>query len=318
VPFSDTADVGRVVAEFEAGATIVLQGLHLYWERLALFCRALEGELDHPAQANAYFTPRDSQGLAVHHDTHDVFVLQVGGEKRWLVYEPVWPLPLREQRYRPELGTRDEVAHDVTLRPGDTLYLPRGWLHEAVTSASDSLHVTVGINVYTWLDAFKAALKECASDVAFRRAPDDGDAEALVQRLRARLSPEDVARRRRARFVKTRRPILGRQVTQVRALDRLGMETLVERRPTVLAELTGSGERVTLTFEGKEIVLPPHARSEAEFAAQAEEPFRPSDLPGELDAEGRLALVRRLVREGFLRLSEPDAPWPRSDGGAEP
>ena len=72
-PFSGTAEVGRVLSEFEAGATLVLQGLHLTWRPLAEFCRALERELEHPAQANAYFTPSEAQGLPVHHDTHDVF-----------------------------------------------------------------------------------------------------------------------------------------------------------------------------------------------------------------------------------------------------
>ena len=306
-PFTATAEVGRVLAEFEAGATLVLQGLHLFWPPLAEFCRTLEAELGHPAQANAYFTPRDAQGLPVHHDTHDVFSLQVEGEKRWLVYEPALELPLKEQRYEPELGGPGEVVHDVTLRPGDTLYLPRGWLHEAATSSSDSLHVTVGVNVYTWLDAFKAALEECAEEVAFRRSP-DGDADDLVDRLRARLEREDVARRRRRRLVGSRRPILDGQLTQLRALEDLTLETLVERRPTVLFELDGA----TLVFEGKEVVFPEEARADLELVAQADEPFRPADLLGDLDNETRLVLVRRLVREGFLRLSEP-AP----SGGAD-
>jgi ribosomal protein L16 Arg81 hydroxylase len=28
---------------------------------------------------------------------------------------------------------------ELTLRAGDTLYLPRGWLHDALTSETDSL-----------------------------------------------------------------------------------------------------------------------------------------------------------------------------------
>ena len=55
-------------------------------------------DLGHPVQANAYATPAGAQGFAVHHDTHDVFVLQVAGEKRWLVYEPALELPLKDQR----------------------------------------------------------------------------------------------------------------------------------------------------------------------------------------------------------------------------
>lgn len=304
------------MAEFEAGATIVLQGLHLNWEPLAVFSRELERDLGHTVQANAYYTPRDSQGLAVHHDTHDVFVLQVAGEKRWLVYDPVFPLPLKQQRYRRELGGPGEVVHDVVLRPGDTLYLPRGWLHEAVTSETDSLHITVGVNVYTWIDAFKAALAECEQEEAFRRSvPEEGDGgEDLLDGLRARLRPDLVTDRRRRRFLATRRPIRGGQLTQVRALGRLGLETELERRPTVLAELDGT----TLTFEGKRLDFPTHVTEELEFIAASEEPFRAADLPGELDAESRLVLVRRLVREGFLLVSEParGGPSPGSDGRA--
>src|SRR5205814_2308748 len=127
----------------------------------------------------------DSQGLAVHHDTHDVFVLQVAGEKRWLVYEPAFELPLKDQRYAKEMGEPAEPVHDVTLGPGDTLYLPRGWLHQALTSQSDSLHLTIGVNVYTWIDAFRAAVETLADDVAFRHSvPEDGDgADALLSRL---------------------------------------------------------------------------------------------------------------------------------------
>jgi hypothetical protein len=302
VPFSGTADVGRVLAEFEAGATLVLQGLHHTWPPLSEFCRVLERELGHPAQANAYFTPRKAQGLPVHHDTHDVFSLQVAGEKRWLVYEPALELPLKDQRYNPQLGAPGEPVHDVLLKPGDTLYLPRGWLHEAMTSSTDSFHITVGVNVYTWLDAFKAALAECGDDADFRRSP-EGDAEELVERLLARLGPEDVAARQRRRLVRTRRPVLPGQLTQLRALEALTLETPLERRPTVLFDLDGP----TLSYEGKQIAFPAAAEEALAFVAYSDEPFTAGEMPGELDDESRLVLVRRLVREGFLRLSAPES-----------
>jgi ribosomal protein L16 Arg81 hydroxylase len=298
-PFSGTAEVGRVLSEFEEGATLVLQGLHLTWSPVAEFCRVLERELGHPAQANAYFTPRAAQGLPVHHDTHDVFSLQVAGEKRWLVYAPVLELPLKDQNYRAEMGEPGEPVHDVMLRAGDTLYLPRGWLHEAATSDTDSLHITVGVNVYTWLDAFKAALEECEGDVGFRRTP-EGDADDLVELLRERLDVEAVTRRRRRRLVKTRRPILTGQLTQLRALEDLTLETPLERRSTVLFDL----DDLALVFEEKEMRFPASAMEAIRFAATADEPFTAADLPENLDDESRLVLVRRLVREGFLVLSE--------------
>ena len=41
---------------------------------------------------------------------------------------------------------------------------------------------------------------------------------------------------------------------------------------------------------------------EVEFLASADAEFSAANLPGDLDQESRLVLVRRLVREGFLQL----------------
>ena len=305
-PFTATADVPRVLAEWEGGATIVLQALHMHWHPLAVFCRLLEEALGHGVQANAYWTPRGSQGFAVHHDTHDVLVLQVAGEKRWLLYDPLLELPLKHQRWSPALGDPGEPTGDLTLQAGDMLYLPRGWLHQAETSATDSLHLTIGITAYTWLDALRAALAECEDELPFRRGLAHGadGADELVERLRDRLAPADVERRRRRRFLDGRRPIREDSLTQLRALERLDEDTLLERRSTVVADLADDdGGGVGLVFEGKELRVPAHARAELVACFEAEEPFRAADLTGELDAEGRLVLVRRLVREGFLRVT---------------
>jgi Cupin superfamily protein len=291
-----------VLAEFESGATIVVQGLHLNRAETAEFCRGLEGAIDQGVQANAYYTPRGSQGLAVHHDTHDVFVLQIAGEKHWLVYDPVLELPLKEQRYRAELGEPGEPVIDAVLGPGDTLYLPRGWLHEARTSAVDSLHLTVGINVYTWLDALHDALADVEGELAFRRSADgEGAPPELLEVLGEKLRADEVVRRKAHRLERRRRPVLDGQLTQLRALDTLSNESVVERRPTALTAVELDGDAVTLVFHGKRLRLPERLHEEATFIAEAAAPFTAADLPGRLDDDGRLVLLRRLVREGLLR-----------------
>ena len=301
-----TVNVERVAEQFDRGATLVLQALHLQHLPLAEFCRDLEGALGHPVQTNAYYTPRSAQGLPVHHDTHDVFCLQISGEKRWVVYAPALELPLKDQRYNEDLGDPGEPLLDVTLQPGDTLYLPRGWLHKALTSETDSLHLTVGVNVYTWLDAVRAALEETArEEVGYRRAVDD-DAELqkdLLESLRRRLGREDVAARRRQKFVESRRAIRGDRFDQLRALRDLDASTPVERRESVIFDLESRGGDVSLSFEGRRISFPGHVRQELEAVATAAEPFTAAELPGSLDEAGRLVLVRRLVGEGFLRVS---------------
>jgi len=301
--FTGTADVDRVLDEWERGATIVLQGLHLHRPDLGAFCRSLERTLGHPAQVNAYYTPRAAQGLPVHHDTHDVFVLQVSGEKRWLVYKPVLELPLRNQKYTAEMGGPGEPVHDLVLRPGGMLYLPRGWLHEALTSDSDSLHLTVGVNVVTWLDALKAALEECGGELGFRRSIGDGDADELVDLLRGRLTADAVEHRAAEKLARTRRPIRDGQLSQLRAIEELDVDTEVELRETVLVHASEHNRSFELTFDGKEVAFPVRIRDEVCWVLEREDPFTAADLPGDLDDESRLVLMRRLIREGLLRIS---------------
>jgi hypothetical protein len=66
-------------------------------------------------------------------------------------------------------------------------------------------------------------------------------------------------------------------------------------------------------------VFPEHARPEVEHIFAASAPVVPRRLPGTLDEQGRLVVVRRLVREGFLRLADakPGGGAPRrNDAGA--
>jgi hypothetical protein len=53
-------------------------------------------------------------------------------------------------------------------------------------------------------------------------------------------------------------------------------------------------------FEGKEVVLPASAEAAVAAVHAAEGAFTAADLPGPLDEAGRVVLLRRLVREGYL------------------
>ncbi len=302
--FSQIASVERVAVEYAAGATLVLQALHLWRPAVALYCRGLEMRLGFPVQANAYLTPPAAQGFAVHHDTHDVLVLQVAGRKRWRLYEPRLELPLKDQRWSGDLGDVGAPIDDITLEAGDTLYVPRGWPHEAETSREEALHLTIGLHPPTRMDALRAALEGCANDVEFRRnLGADGELpDHLVERLAGRLRPDEVARRARRRFVTGRRPILHDQFTQLRALERLSVDSPLERRPTVIFEVERAATGVVIVFEGKELRLPAKAAPAVDALADSAGPISAAELPGPLDEDGRLVLIRRLVREGFLRM----------------
>ncbi|WP_445262963.1 cupin domain-containing protein [Pseudokineococcus sp. 1T1Z-3] len=150
----DQVSDDKLTRLFADGSTMVLQGLHRTWPPLVTFSQALAADLGHPVQVNAYVTPPQSRGFDDHYDVHDVFVLQVEGEKRWRLHAPVHPSPMRDQpwtsrREAVEVEAAREPLLDVTLRPGDCLYLPRGYLHAATALGGVSTHLTIGIHPWT-------------------------------------------------------------------------------------------------------------------------------------------------------------------------
>ncbi|WP_353508007.1 cupin domain-containing protein, partial [Intrasporangium sp.] len=151
---ADQVSDDKLLGLFAEGATIVLQGLHRIWSPINDFVSTLAEDLGHPVQANAYVTPRQSQGFNDHYDVHDVFVLQVAGEKNWRIRPPVHVWPTRDQpwtqyRSRVETAAEQPPLLDETLKPGDCLYLPRGFLHSATATEDVSAHLTLGVHTWT-------------------------------------------------------------------------------------------------------------------------------------------------------------------------
>lgn len=170
----DQLNSEKVLREFAGGSTLVLQALHRTWQPIAEFTRQLVGELAHPAQVNAYVTPASSRGFDPHYDVHDVFVIQIHGEKHWKIHPPVQEIPLRSQvwtDHRDAVTRRsaEPPAIDAVLQPGDVLYLPRGWIHSATALGGTSIHLTVGVAPLTRWDLVQQLVAEAAENIDLRR-----------------------------------------------------------------------------------------------------------------------------------------------------
>ncbi len=318
VRYEGAADVARIYRSFADGATIVLQSLHRSWGPLASFCRSLELFLSHPAQANAYLTPAGATALAPHHDTHDVFVLQVHGHKHWRVSEPMVDAPLPRHRSRRELAAAQPVLFETDLMPGQCLYLPRGFVHSASSQEGMSLHVTIGIHPVTVHDVLAAALDRAAEEPDLRAALPLGFARgdgagALVDAVAAgmaraslwlgSLDTAPVADEMRRRFWSQRLPLLEGQLQQLERLDQLHDGTVVVRRAGSVCEVLDDGDasRLRLLLGERELVLPRPVEP-ALLRLIGGAPLAVSELADLLDASSRLVLVRRLVIEGVVEV----------------
>ncbi len=317
----DLVHPGKVMAHFAEGATVVLQSLHRWWPPAAELCRALEIDLGHAVQANAYLTPASATGFDPHHDTHDVFVLQLHGAKDWVVREPVIEAPLGRHRSDHDEAARQPVLFETRLEPGDCLYLPRGFVHSARTESGASLHLTVGVLATTAHDVLRRLVAAAGDDPRFRRSmpahfgSDPAVAESAIKDVVAdftgwltELDPEPFATEETERFRRGRRPVLDGHLLELVALDELDDDHRVQLRPGTLWHLRpddgageeGAGEdRVLLVVADRQIGLP--APLEPALARLLDGgAHRVADLGDLLDHDSRIVLVRRLIREGVL------------------
>ena len=148
-------DAQRIEALLRRGATLVVNEIEALHPPIRALAEGLEAALGY-SHVNLYASWREVQGFSTHWDTHDVFVVQVAGCKRWDLFGESRSFPMNRD-VECDLG-RDApttVLWSEVLGPGDVLYVPRGWWHCART-ASDaagdrrgSLHLTCGIRSVT-------------------------------------------------------------------------------------------------------------------------------------------------------------------------
>ena len=308
-------DVVRLYQLFADGATIGFPHMHDHVPALAGLCRGAEQFFNCPFQTNLYFTPPNGQGFKTHHDTHDVFVLQVAGAKRWRLYDPVIRLPLPGQEFDPAKHQPGPVVEELTLRAGDLLYCPRGVPHDASATAELSLHITFGALAYSWAEVMIEAMADaCLDDEAFRRSLPVGfaaDAAAsdsleaifrdLVERFSRSARLGQAIEGLREKFISGRAALLPDQRRQVTALDAVALDSWVGGRPGLIYRCRVEGDEVKLHCHSTEIRFPRRAAAALTYALEAPR-FRVRDMSGGLDDAGKLTLVRRLIREGLVAM----------------
>ena len=325
---ADQVDPDKVRRLYAEGTSVVLQALHRTWPPVEEFAQQLAADLGHPVQVNSYLTPPDNQGFDAHYDVHDVFVLQVHGTKHWQVHPPVQDRPHRDEPWNDRSQQVRAAAQaspllEVELRPGDVLYLPRGFLHSARACGVASLHLTVGIHAWTGrhvADAVLAAADEAVRDDPRIRAAlalgidlaDPGVVrpvlvdvcEALLQAI-GDLGPADLVRALDERATSAQRAAPLPPLAQLAAADTLGPNSRVRlRRHLRLRTSTEDGQVVARSRTGTVRLDPAEAALLARLADPACTPDRPTtiaDLGPEL-ADNPLPAVAALARAGLVEV----------------
>jgi hypothetical protein len=303
--------------QFDKGATLVVSQFHDVHAPLADFCRGLERVFLHGVQSNIYLTPAGAQGFHAHYDTHDVLVLQVSGEKTWKIWDgqPV-PHPTRQVPWDRKIQPEGEPRL-LVMRPGDSLYVPRGVFHEAVAQqgTEPSLHITIGLLEPCWAEAFRLGFDALEHVEGGIREPfptwrltEPGAIERLARETAERLKAIDTDRLA--------------QMMSLRLLDKLANERAILPSRTLLSKPPGPHDRLRLSDAVHHHVVPlDDERAELRWSGGVEK-LNGQELgwlsqldvgatPTELGGEEALAFCRDLVALGLLEPA-PQAAIPRA------
>jgi hypothetical protein len=308
--------LAEVHQAFRHGKTVILKGMEQRWPPLSVLARRLEGSFACPVQVSLYLTPRGAQGFSAHFDTHEVFVLQIEGSKHWRFYGPARDLPLVEESFPVDRADLGAPTLEAVLHPGDLLYMPRGHVHEAFTSDGLSLHLSVGVRVFRWIDLLQHALVDLAGrDVRFREALPPGLlAGPTSETMRDRLSELLAVLAERGRADNAVDRLLEEFLGRLPALpgcffagadaEQVGLDTVLEHAPGAVCRVIRHADgRVALHYPGNRLDGPLRIAAVLEFLARTPR-FAVRALPGDLSPDSKLLLVRRLVRERFLTVVE--------------
>lgn len=331
------SSVATVFAAYRAGASVRVLGAHRYWKPLWTLCRELQNDLSFPVRANLYLTPPDARGAQLHYDTHDVFVLQIAGRKRWRVYRPLEPLALAhppplateraedvefrrgaadKRRVGVERSECGDPLVEVLLEAGDLLYVPRAFVHEAACESEPSLHASIGVHALTWTDAISVALGRRANaderlraslPVGFARDESEGRGdEEMFRRLLADFARDtrtaDALAEIATNAAWDQQALCDGALFDSRARIEIDEATIVERRPGLNLKLVRESQTVVLQAGHAAFAAPAPFAAALEFVARTPR-FRVSEIAGSLSDAGKIALARKLIGEGFLRVA---------------
>jgi hypothetical protein len=175
------------------------------------------------------------------------------------------------------------------------------------------VHITIGVLTLTWAAALKEATSAIASQPALneplplRFATTEGDFTAEVGRrlewlgsTLSSLDAEAVARRLRRSVLTTRQSLLRGQMHRLLSLSDLTDASVVARRHGSMCAMEEVDGELSVMLGDRELRMPSTAEPALRRLATGGK-TSVSDLPG-LDMPGRLVLVQRLIREGFLEV----------------
>ena len=199
-----------------------------------------------------------------------------------------------------------------TLRQGDMVYIPRGYVHAGECSSEPSLHITLGMISYSWEELLRAGLKAAVrSDSRLLEALPlgfmAGDGEPLVKRAAAafrKLADESFLRAAIDQYrdeLVTKFPIdVSGQVQTVCQPVELTRDDIVGPRPGIVYRMSANEDSVRVVLGAHTLTFPGFLHEPLQFALKTPVYAVRDIVGGELEDEEKVVFTARLLEEGLI------------------
>ncbi|MYA16327.1 MAG: hypothetical protein F4Z28_05900 [Gammaproteobacteria bacterium] len=155
-------DSRKLANLLRTGSTLIVNAIHEYHPPVAHLAREIESRLATYVNVNLYASWHSTPGFATHWDDHDVFAIQMIGQKEWHLFGQTRYSPAARDN-QPNVEQPAQPVWVGNLTAGDVLYIPRGWWHDARVDQANaglgSLHLTLNTRAVTgtwilrWLES---------------------------------------------------------------------------------------------------------------------------------------------------------------------
>ena len=183
------ADPAKVQLFLRMGASLVGDHIEDIDPAVRQAANMLSDQFAGTAGANVYCSFKNIRAFNSHCDLHEVFAVQLEGEKVWQIYENRADAPVEALEGKDAQAIIDQakgrVMMTVRMQPGDLLYIPRGYFHDALADSDASLHLTFGVKPLDGRIVFRLLEDLAVQNSGFRAYLPDGrtDAAGLREHL---------------------------------------------------------------------------------------------------------------------------------------
>jgi hypothetical protein len=223
-------------------------------------------------------------------------------------------VPSKRFSFDQSRSTVGKLIREVTLHPGDLIYIPRGVGHEAITSEMASVHITVGLEFYQWIELFKIAIEELENDAEFRKSmppyflnrksfseSEKDHMKILLSKLNELVMSGELVGDIQNKFLAAQIPTYEGLFSTILNLDGIDVGTKIQVRQNVLYKITEEPDIVMLMFADKKISFPQYVKGALEVICNSAT-LSVGEIP-HLDESSKILLVKVLAREGFVSLT---------------